>query len=205
MSATFSFFCRLVVGALALAVSWAADAPVGRAPAVEFAAFHATEKSAWVILADRETKEVSSWMAVGQEWRGFRVTRIAEDGESVQVTKGAESWVVRLKQGRVTESKTAQPRGPSGFTLLRGEVRWEEGTWIYSEDAVVQFGEAVLSAITGAMEVEGDTIRGHLSLDAVDGRRIEADEATTRMIDGQSVLVAGRLGIKFSTRKADRR
>lgn len=191
----------LVVEWLAVAALFSGDAPARPsrgAPAIEFAGYHAMEKSAWVILADREKTEVSSWMKVGQEWKGIRLTRIDEKGESVFLTKGTESWVVQVRKGRGEEEAMAATRCPSGFTLLRGDVTGTEDTWVYSADAVVQFGQAVLSALTGVMIVEGDTIRGHLPLGSVDGHSIEADEATVRVIDGQSVLVAGRLGIKFS-------
>ncbi len=182
----------------AVGICAGALASAGSAPPLEFVGYHTTEKSAWVILVHRETKEVSSWVELGHEWKGIRVARLDEPREMLVLTKEAMSWDVPLKQGRARSAAPTPSRGPEGFKLLRGDVTWTDATWVYSEDAVVQFGQAVLSALTGVMVVEGGTIRGHLSLESIDGRSIEADEATARMIDGRSVLVVGKLGIMFS-------
>eukprot|EP01012_Entosiphon_sulcatum_P068440 TRINITY_DN98651_c0_g1_i1.p1 TRINITY_DN98651_c0_g1~~TRINITY_DN98651_c0_g1_i1.p1 ORF type:complete len:239 (-),score=20.30 TRINITY_DN98651_c0_g1_i1:130-846(-) len=198
MHSIFAFLRGLVASWLAMAALFAGDEPARRTPVVEFAGYTAVEKSAWVILTDRETKEVSSWMQVGQEWKGYRIAQIDGNGERIGLTKGTESWVIPLKKEKVTEETMGRNRGPNGFTLLRGDVNWTNGRWIYSADAVVQFGPAVLSAVTGVMTVEGDTIRGHLSLDSVDGRSIEAEEATAKLVDGHPMLVAGNLGVKIS-------
>lgn len=180
-----------------MVVGWSPGAePSASASAIiwELAGFHTRGSAAWVVIADRTTKEVSPWLKVGQTWREFRVDRIGADGQEADLVRGTERRVVTLRRAQVG----AAPRGPEGFNLLRGTVTKIEGTWVYSEDAVVQFGHAVLSALTGVMEVEGNTIRGHLSLEAVDGRSIEADEATARYVDGRPVLVVGKVGLLLS-------
>lgn len=162
---------------------------------IEYAGYHTQGKSVFVILANRETNEVSSWLRAGQEWKGIRVDSIDEKNETISVAKGTESFVIPLKKGRITDGKTAQLHSPVGFNFIRGDCQWIDGKRVCSSDAVVQFGSDVLSATTGVMVLEGDVIRGNLSVDSAEGKTIEADAATARLVNGQAVLIAGKMRI----------
>ncbi|MCX6953818.1 MAG: hypothetical protein NTV51_16845 [Verrucomicrobia bacterium] len=175
-------------------------APSLLAHTLEFAGFSSVGKSVSVVLSDGETREVSSWMKIGQEWKGFVVTHIDAQGRSIIVTKAGESLVVPLKSAHVKEGKMAPSQGLIGFNLLRGACTWVDGKWVYSPDAMVQFGGGILSATSGVMIAEGEAILGNLSLDYTDGRMMEAENGKAVLMEGTPVLLGGKMRITLPKR-----
>lgn len=164
---------------------------------LEFAGFFSTGSSRQIILFDTETKEVSSWLQVGQEWRGYRVRSFDDKAWTITVTKNDESFVVPLKTDRVVDGKSSPNRGLTWFNLIRGDCKRIDGKWVYSSDAILQFGNRILSATTGVMTSDENEIRGNLSVDSVDGKTTELDDATVKLVNGSPVVTAKKVRFRL--------
>lgn len=143
---------------LLVAIATAADLPV---PSPEFAGYFSAGPDVGFILVDPTSNESSSWLKLGESWRGYRPISFDAPREILVVAKDAGTLQLKLRPSKVVHSGSL-PK------LLKGSFSVAGDTIVYSADAEISVSPIfTVRAFNGTMtysSVDG-TIRGELAID----------------------------------------
>lgn len=129
---------------------------VSRLPAeIEFSGFFITPKEALFSLSDRETKQSSGWLKIGQTFAGYTVESFDREHEIVTLKHDDRLLDLALRQSPVQSAKATI----RGTITLRGEkIQNVQASLFFDEESVFPIEENVTLHLTPSLRPDGTVL-----------------------------------------------
>ncbi len=141
------------------------------------------------VLYDAAAKEPSSWMKIGESWKGITLQSYDDENEVLTIKIGETVGRLRLKEAKVLDDQSL-PRMLKGSSKVVGE------TIIYSAGSEVQIApKFIVTATKGEMtfDAKENVLRGDLVIDTGEDFLVVADAGMVRMKNGRPIVSAKKL------------